>query len=205
MKQAARAISILLHPIFMPLVTLWLALRVDPHMGFFLPPGTCVLLLGMVAAMTIAFPLFSTLLLIHAGVLDDLHMRDHRQRTAPYAMTLLYHAMGYYLLHQAPAQQALLPLFTGGLAALLLTLLINLRWKISAHMVGIGGLLGGITALAVLHGLPLVPLLALLVLLAGALGSARLLDGGHTLWQVHAGAALGFICTHTTTLLGWSI
>jgi hypothetical protein len=36
--------------------------------------------------------------------------------------------------------EATYAMFFGAIAALFITLLITLRWKISAHMVGIGGL-----------------------------------------------------------------
>lgn len=205
MRRAADLIAILFHPLFMPVYTLWLALEVDPQLGFFLHGPQRIFLLGMVAVMTIAFPLTSALLLIRAGVVEDLHMRDRRQRAAPLVMTLLYFCMTYYLLRHSPAYWPVLPLFGGAVLALLTAMLITLYWKISMHMVGAGGLLGAMAGVAVIHSLPLLSVLAVIIILVGILGSARLLSGDHTPSEVYAGAALGFLCTHLTTATGWMV
>ena len=205
MRGVADIFSILLHPLFMPVYTLWLVLWVDPQLGFFLHGPQRIFLLGMVAVMTIAFPLTSALLLIRAGMVDDLRMPDRKQRAAPFIMTLLYFGMTYYLLRHSPAYWPVLPLFGGAFLALLFAMLITLYWKISMHMVGIGGLIGALAGVMVIHSLPILPLLALVIILAGVLGSARLLSGDHSPSEVYAGAALGFLCTHTTTITGWMV
>ena len=202
MKQAAHALSVLLHPLFMPLISLWLVMRVDPHLAFFLPEQARWMVLLMVAVMTVAFPLTSTLLLMRAGIVGDLRMPGRRERLAPFVMTLIYQAMAYYLLRQSPLHPAVLALFTGAMVALALTTLITPYWKISVHMVGGGGLVGALWGLSHLHGLDLLPVLALAVALAGALGTARLLSSDHDQLQVHAGFALGFVCTYGCVSFG---
>ncbi len=43
---------------------------IDPHVAYFLPPNARWLMFGMLALMTIAFPLTSALLLLRAGVIS---------------------------------------------------------------------------------------------------------------------------------------
>ena len=93
----------------------------------------------------------------------------------------------------------------GASAALLFTLIITLQWKISAHMVGIGGAVGAFTGLLALHDpFPFIALAAVIII-AGALGTARLLASDHTPGQIHAGAALGFLCTYGCVVSDWSL
>lgn len=192
MIRVARILSYALHPLLMPVLTLWLAMELDLHLGYFMAEDSRWALLGMVALMSMVFPLVSALLLKRAGLLSSLEMPGRAERIAPFTMALLYHAMTWYLLHKLPLHPLVLALFGGAVLALALTTLITLRWKISAHMVGIGGCLGAVVALELVHGLgAFVPICAL-VLLAGALGTARLLTSDHTPLQVLAGAALGF-------------
>lgn len=192
MIPLARLLSYAMHPLLMPVLTLWVALELDPHLGYFLPDESRWKLLAIVALMTIVFPLTSTLLLRSAGVVRSLQMHARQERIAPFVMTLLYYVMAGYLLTRAPVHPLTLTLIAGAALALLLATLITLRWKISAHMVGISGCIGAVAALDALHGLgAFVPLCALL-LLAGALGTARLLTSDHTPGQVYAGAAVGF-------------
>jgi uncharacterized membrane protein len=195
MRPLALALSIMLHPLLMPVYALALAFSLDIHISFFLDERGRWIILGMVAIMTVVFPMLSIALLWRSGLVTDLAMPKRAERTAPYVMTLFYQAMAYYLLRRNDQDPALLALLTGGMAALLLTLLINLRWKISAHLVGMGGLLGGLTGLLLLHRSFAPVELAPVLLAVGALGTARLLISDHTPAQVHAGAALGFLTT----------
>src|SRR5690606_7661023 len=113
MRTLAHRLSILLHPLFMPVYTLWLALRVDPQLGINLRPEAPWTMLATVAVMTIAFPLVSTLLMLRAGLVRSLGMPARQERIAPYAMTLVYYAMTWYLLYRSALHGALLALFTG--------------------------------------------------------------------------------------------
>src|SRR5690606_9965888 len=84
-----------------------------------------------------------------------------------------------------------------------LTLVINQFWKISAHGVGVGGALG---ILLLLHGwLPepfmLFPIL-FTVVAGGAVLSARLALGAHTMKEVYVGFGLGFLVG--ISLWGWA-
>lgn len=198
----ARVLNILLHPLFMPLYTVALAMRFDPYVAFFLPGDLRWLVFGMVALMTVAFPLTSVLLLLRNGLIGDLHMNERRERVAPYLMTAIYYGMMWYLLHHTPVDAALHAVFIGAILALLLTTLITLRWKISAHLVGIGGLIGALCGLSSIHHLPLLPVIAVAIVLAGALATARLLTSDHTPAQVYTGSAVGFGCTYFCVVLG---
>lgn len=188
----ARLLSYLLHPLLMPVLSLWLALELDLHLGYFLPEQSRWALLGMMALMTIGFPLTSAMLLRRAGVIGSLEMPLRSERLAPYALTLVYYGMTLYLLLRMRLHPLAIALFGGATLALLLTLAITLRWKISAHMVGIGGCLGAAVGLNQLHDLGAFAPICALIVLAGALGTARLLASDHTPGQVYAGAALGF-------------
>lgn len=205
MVLIARVLSVVLHPLLMPVLAVWSALQVDPHLGYFLPLDAQWLMLGMLTLMTVAFPITSALLLLRAGLVSGLEMPERRERIAPYLMTLVYYGMAYYLLRKAPLHPAVDGMFLGAIVALAITTLITLRWKISAHMVGIGGLLGALMGIALIHDLALIPVLAGIILLAGLLGSARLLTSDHTQGQIIAGALLGWVCTHAAVVLGWSI
>ena len=205
MRIFAKVLSVVLHPLFMPLYTVWLALEVDPHLAYFLKSDGRWLMLAMLALMTVAFPITSALLLQRSGLVDSLEMHTRQERIAPYVMTLIYYAMALYLMSRTPLHPAVLALFIGAWSALALTTLITLRWKISAHMVGIGGAIGGLFAIATIHAIPLLPLLAGLIVLAGLLGTARLLTSDHSQGQVLAGAVLGALCTYFPVVLGWTI
>ena len=186
----------------MPVLALWAAMQLDPHLSYFLPAQARWFTLGMVAIMGVVFPLTSMLLLRRAGLISSLEMPHRQERIAPFVMTLIYYSMTYYLLQQTRLDGTVLDLFTGATLALLFTTLITTRWKISVHLVGIGGLVGTIAGIAEVHAMPMMFWLACSIVLAGLLGTARLLAGSHVPAQVYAGGALGFVCTYGCIALG---
>ena len=88
----------------------------------------------------------------------------------------------------------------GSAVTVLVMALINLKWKISAHMAGFGGLIALIYQIHVqgLSAFDLFWLLCIMVIVAGALGSARLVLKRHDTWQVLAGTVVGFLCVSLT-------
>ncbi len=205
MRSTARWISVLLHPIFMPLITIALAMQVDPHVAYFLPLHLRGVTLMMLGVMTVAFPFTSILLLLRARMITSIHMPTREERVVPYGMMVIYLGMTYYLLRHSPLDMIVRSIMLGMIVALFLTTLITVWWKISIHMVGIGGLLGVTAALAAIHSLPLLPVLAGIILLSGVLGTARMLDGGHTIGQVVGGFALGLCTTYICVVLGVAV
>ncbi len=77
--------------------------------------------------------------------------------------------------------------------SVILASLINIRWKISLHMIGIGGLLGLLSALAYLYGLHINWILMTTILLAGIIGTARLYLNEHNPSQVYSGFMMGYV------------
>jgi membrane-associated phospholipid phosphatase len=74
---------------------------------------------------------------------------------------------------------------------ILLTALINLKYKISAHMVGIGGLLGALISISSIIRFDMTAFYVLVILLAGVIGFSRLKLEEHKPSQVYAGFLLG--------------
>ena len=92
-------------------------------------------------------------------------------------------------------------LIGGGIAALT-SVLINFKWKISAHGTGMGGLLALIFSIW-MHGynfFDFMPFASIALLATGIVGSARLILRRHTLGQVIAGTLNGFFWVFILTI-----
>ncbi len=201
MRKAAHALSLALHPVWMPTVALALALALDPLLAMMIPERGRHMLLRMIFLMTAVVPITSTLLMLRSGAASALAMPRGQERTAPYVVTLVYFAMAYYLLRRTPLHPAVLALFTGILLSTVGLLLLGIRWKVSAHMAGIGGVVGMVIGQGMLHGSS-TALVPVLFVLAGVLGSARLLVTNHTWGEVATGMALGLASTLGCLLFG---
>ena len=66
-------------------------------------------------------------------------------------------------------------------------------WKISLHMIGIGGFTGFILGLCIAHHYSVTILLPFCFLIAGIVGTARLYLNSHTSSQIYIGYGVGFI------------
>ena len=75
------------------------------------------------------------------------------------------------------------------------------KWKVSAHMIGIGGLIGLIISLSVLYSVSMMLYLILATMLSGLIGFARLSLNAHSPAQVYAGLGTGFMVMLLTMCL----
>jgi hypothetical protein len=85
--------------------------------------------------------------------------------------------------------------------AVIVTLLITIKWKVSAHLVGIGGIIGLILVLTVFYHINLFFYLVISLILAGWVAFARLSLDAHTPGQVYIGLAVGFLVMVGTLVL----
>jgi hypothetical protein len=149
--------------------------------------------LAIVFGFTFLLPTLGTGALYWFGHVNSLMLRERAQRPLPLLLASFSFATAAAVLYQPAIFDALLnQIMTGMTLAVFLTFLISLRWKISAHAVGMGGALGLLLVLYLtspsshtLGGL------LVTVVLAGSVLSARLALNAHTPAQAWAGLALG--------------
>lgn len=150
---------------------------------------------GLALLLTFVVPAFGTALLLWGGYISSLELRERRQRPIPLLLATISFAVAAFVLSQHPESIDVLLryMMLGMTGAVALTLLISLRWKISAHGVGMGGAVGLLALLYVgqTGGPATLWWLAGSILLAGAVLSARLALNAHTPAQVWAGFGLG--------------
>lgn len=151
-------------------------------------------------------PAFGTALMKPLGIIKTFQMEDKLERTGPYILSGIFYLWLYKNLDstgQAPALFNICVL--GATIGLFFAFFINIFTKISAHAVGMGGLFammlltnrvwgGAMFNLAAFGGtvqLSLNIVLALIVLLAGLVGAARLALGAHVPADLYRGYAAG--------------
>lgn len=202
MRSIARLLSVLFHPVWMLTWVLGLCFHVDPWLTIGFAPEGKWLLLGTVFVMTALFPLTSALMMRRSGLVGSLELPLRQERIPVYLLTLIYYGLCYYLMWRVPNDPLTMSVLLGALLSLSLTLVITFWWKISLHMVGMGGLVGALLALAVLHGMVIPFWISGAFVLSGALASARLFESDHTPAQVYTGALLGCVCVYGCAVLG---
>ncbi len=148
-------------------------------------------------------PMLLVLLLKKMKLIDDIGLNGRRERLIPYIITIVcLGSTGLFLYFKmAPLWVAMF--YAGGALAALINLIVNFRWKISAHAAGIAGVVAML--IQVIKEGPssegMEWWIVGAIVTAGLLGSARVWLGRHTLMQVLAGSAVGFLSVWTLSLI----
>ena len=194
-------LSGLLHPLFMPtygivLFCMAFSQQIPLPAAYWLV--SCIGTFFMTALIPLSLMIFRRL----RGEISDISISNASERTPIYVYTIICYAFWSYFLYKVIHAPFVSLIGVGATIALAVVLFINTRWKISAHLTGLGGLLGGILAYVYNYTLPL-PMMAISIILgiALALMFARLYLNAHTSLQVVTGFLLGIIMTFTPTYL----
>mgnify|MGYP001053903884 FL=1 len=198
--KLTQLISILLHPMFMPILALNLTLLVLPSLAFTLSQNL-LLIYGILIFSTMVLPLISIFWLMQKGKVSSLEMSNHKERSLPLFKTVIWMSFGYYLLQNLLFYTPILKAeLLGAILIILLAAIISKFWKISLHLLGIGGVVGVFIALQIMHG-DFLYLLLLFILLSGLLGLARIKQKAHNYAQVYAGFLVGLSVELITLLV----
>jgi hypothetical protein len=185
-------ISILFHPVVMPLAGVFILLNWGGWLNMIPPEGKRYILL-VVAVTTLLLPLAMMPLLMRFKIISDYRLSEISERRVPLLIMALLYMAGAYILQKADAP-VILSLFLNGSSMVVLTVaIINWRWKISTHLAGIGGVTGMVLAISLRWMLNEQLILAILFLMAGLAGYARLRNDEHTPGQVYTGYLVGFV------------
>ena len=186
---AARVLSMLFTPFYLPLVAM-VAMFVFSYLSI-LDLSYKLIVLTLVYAMTILLPT----LLIHTyrnyqgWTSKELGVKERRM--IPYIISILCYFLCFYVMNIFH-----MPAFMGSIvvAALFIQIvcaIINIWWKISTHTAAIGGFFGALSALSLIFDFNPLWWLCLVLLLAGLVGTSRMILRQHTLAQVVMGFLTG--------------
>ena len=124
-------------------------------------------------------------------------MSKREERLLPFALISLSMASAYYLLfsfYAVKVEPIIIFFYVGCLLSIISALVITLTWKISIHMIGIGGFTGAVFLLNYLSKSNNLAMLVGVIFISGFVAYSRLTLKAHTIKQVVAGFTLGFAC-----------
>ena len=189
--------SVVFYPLFVP--TYGIALFCWAHTQHVAPLNGIwtAVAIGGTFLLTCILPITSIYIMMRRGEVKDLELDNPRERTMPY----LYSAISFMFWSYLIVSILRAPLFLtfiaiGATTAIGIVAIVNRWWKISAHLTGFGGFVGGILCYCL--GIGAVPTWSTLVLWFGLslmLMYSRLRLDAHTPAQVCAGWLTGIACT----------
>ena len=198
--KIARFFSIVFNPYFIPAFALLVVFNAGTYMDF-LPFAVKRIAFYVVIILTCLIPLAFIPLFKYQNLIKDYFMSSTRDRYVPLLFNALCSGLGAYFLYHISIMPLYIVLFMVSIGILsLISLLISLKWKISNHMMGMGGLTGVILGLIQWNPASLPFYLILSIIIAGFVGSSRLLLKAHTPLQVYAGYLAGVIIVYGTVM-----
>lgn len=199
LKDIPKTVSYAMHPLLMPMFGILILFNSGTYISF-LPFEFKRSVFLLVAICTLGIPLFFIPLFLYRRIILNIQMNSSQERIIPLVLTTISFFFAYYLLSGSSVPKALQVFLLGSTLCVAFTLVITLKWKISAHMIGLGGIVGLIVSLAVFMHSNVMAYLILFIFLSGITATSRLLLDSHTPAQVYSGFGLGFMVMFCTIL-----
>lgn len=187
----AKLLSRLLHPIFIPTITL--AIISTKFLNIIILSNQLNIIIIGTVIFTLLFPLLSILYLLITKRIKSLQIEEKEERILPILFTIIWMLIGYYflgnILEYTPVVNSI---YLGMVATLGITLLITKYWKISLHMAAIGGCFGVFLNLQYIYG-GVINYVIFILILSGLLGYSRAILKAHNMRQIYSGFLLGVL------------
>lgn len=149
------------------------------------------LVIGIVFVNTFMFPAISILMMRKLDFIESLEMPDKQQRIIPLVATIIFYVWAYLAIKKTNYPIVMNIFMLGTLASLFISFFINVFQKLSLHMVGISGALTAVLLLVFISPADMSYYFLVMVLLAGAIATARLYLNAHTMKEVYTGFMVG--------------
>ena len=171
MDKISKIISALFSPILVP--TYGMAIAGTLTILHLLPVSLIWTAVGITFVITCLVPVTAIMAMYRTGYIKDPGLNERTERTIPY------------------------------IVACVINIIVNRWWKISAHAAGMGGLVALMFRIIASHYAlyNLNVWLSVMIIVAGMVMTSRVYLKRHTLWQVLAGFANGFICVYLLSMI----
>lgn len=122
------------------------------------------------------------------------HLKDKQWKVVPYIISIACYWLCSHLMSAMHIPHFMVSILAAALVIQIVCFLINIFWNISEHMAAIGGVTGALMAFAEMFVFNPVWWLCLLFIIAGVVGTSRMILRMHSLGQVTGGFIIGAIC-----------
>ena len=188
----ARIMSMIFTPFYLPIVGL-IALFIFSYMSL-LPMMYKLVMLAMVYLLTVVAPS----LLIHLYRLcqgrTSHELGRKERRLVPYIISIVCYFACFFWMEYRNTPRVISIIVVVALTIQMVCALINIWWKISTHTAAIGGVAGGLVSYSIAFSFNPLWWLCFVLILAGAVGTARMILRQHSLSQVVGGFLIGAAC-----------
>lgn len=191
MLRVAKVTSALFTPFSIPFLS-FLVLFLFSYLRI-MPMVYKLIVLGIVYCFTILTPVVTIFLFRKINGFDIQELTERKKRYVPILLTIISYVFCLLMMRKLNIPWYMTGIILTALIVSVICMIVNLKWKLSEHMAGMGGVIGGLVSFSALFGYNPVAWLCVFILIAGVLGSARILLGHHTLGEVLGGFTVGLL------------
>jgi membrane-associated phospholipid phosphatase len=191
-EKAAKIISVIFHPLFMPVYAMIIIFSAPTLLGY-LPFQVKRLLFLIVLVNNVLLPVSLLPFLKHWKIVSSWTIDTRRERVIPLVMTTILYSITAFMIYGFPVPVFLKSFILATFFVSLLVTVINFWWKISLHSAGAGALIAIVFILSFKMYSPLVWYLISSVVAGGLVLSSRLRLNFHNPQQVWFGFLSGFL------------
>ena len=152
------------------------------------------IVLGIVYCFTILTPTITIFLFRKINGFARQDLSERKKRYVPILLTIISYVFCLLMMRKLNIPWYMTGIIFVSLVVSIICILVNLKWKLSEHMAGMGGIIVGLESFSALFSYNPVVWLCLFILIAGILGAARIVLGHHTLGEVLSGFVGGLVC-----------
>ncbi len=192
LKRAAELLSVIFHPVFLPLYGL-LIIYSSHTLHSFIPVQIKRMILILVTANNLLMPMALATVLYARGAIRTFNARDRNERVILLSFSLLMYCLTAFILIRMQVPGLFRAFFISIAIVTLSTLLITIFYRISLHASGIGGLLVLVVFMASVYNISMLWQAVAVAVTAGAVMSSRIYLGDHTSSEVWAGLSAGAV------------
>jgi hypothetical protein len=191
--RIAKIISIAFQPLLVPTYSFLILFSYPAYFSLLIPYQNKIIILSIIFILTFLFPVMLILIMKQKGMIRSLQLDSRQERVIPFTLSTILYIITFYMIRQLPVAELFSLILLGSVLILVSALLINFVWKISIHMIGVGGMMGAFAGIATRLNLDMNRIIVLIILVAGITGFARLKLHAHTPAQVYAGFVFGVV------------
>lgn len=196
MKTLYKIITIIFQPLLVPTYGMTLLMKMDVFTDIYTEFWRWVAIIGTFV-FTGLLPAVPVLLLMKRGEVHDVFISKREERTMPYLFSFMAYVFWSLFMWRTLRFDLdfkfIIAIGIGSAISIFIIMFINFKWKISAHVAGMGGLTGAVFGVSYRLAINPVWLFIIVLTVSAIVALSRIELKAHTPAQTLAGFAIGFI------------
>jgi hypothetical protein len=193
-RLMATIVSYVCHPIFLPTVMSLVLYKLMPVSFKGIPDQILKFRLASIILVTLFFPLLSVLLMKALGFVESIYLRTSKDRIIPLIASMTFYFWAYQVFSHFPdTPVSLKVLLLGCFWGMILLFMASIFFKVSMHTTAAGGMLGLMIMLLYLSPVNMMAPFFASLIIAGIIGTARLVLHEHTPAEIWMGYIIGLV------------